>query len=139
MRKFLVVFIAACLILGCTSQRPYGGAIYIVNSCGKTIHVVADNYKPWMEPVGGGDKLLLELTAAERKVVAVFTLARDDQDITYLFSEKGADFRVKISDGKKEKILSGQEIYRLSENVTNSRDRKHDYVNYEIRSKEICP
>lgn len=89
--------------------------------------------------VGGGDKIFLELTAAERKVVAVFILAREDQNITYLFSEKGADFRVKISDGKKEKVFNGQEVYRLSENVTSSSDRKHDDVNYEIRSKEICP
>ncbi|ASV56027.1 hypothetical protein LJPFL01_2664 [Lelliottia jeotgali] len=130
MRKLSMIYIATCLISGCTSQRPFGGAIYIVNSCGKTIYVVADNFKPWMEPVGGGDKIFLELTAAERKVVAVFILAREDQNITYLFSEKGADFRVKISDGKKEKVFNGQEVYRLSENVTSRSDRKHDDVNY---------
>ncbi|MRS16345.1 hypothetical protein GJV06_15780 [Enterobacteriaceae bacterium RIT691] len=139
MFKILMIVIVTSLISGCTSQRPFGGAIYIVNSCGKTIHVVAENFKPWMEPVGGGDKLLLDLTAAERKVVAIFTLAREDQDITYLFSEKGADFMMKISDGNKEKVFHGQQLYRLSVNVTSNGDRKYDDVNYEIRSKEICP
>ncbi|MEG0637332.1 MAG: hypothetical protein RR517_32965, partial [Pseudomonas sp.] len=64
---------------------------------------------------------------------------KPDQNIAHIFSEEGADFRVKISDGKKEKVFHGQEIYRLSENVTTDDDRKHDYVNFAIRSKEICP
>ncbi|MDK9364655.1 hypothetical protein [Lelliottia wanjuensis] len=139
MRKFLMVIISIGMISGCTSQRLYGGAIYIVNSCEKTIHVVADSYTSRISPVGGGDVTQFELATSNREIIAVFILAKSDQNIAHIFSEEGADFRVIISDGKKEKVFHGQEVYRLSENVTSSRDRKHDDVNYEIRSKEICP
>lgn len=139
MLKFLMVAMSICMVSGCTSQRLYGGAIYIVNTCGKTIHVVADNYTSRISPVGGGDVTQFELTVPDREVIAVFILAKPDQNIAHIFSEKGADFRVKISDGKKEKVFNGQEVYRLSENVTSRSDRKYGDVNYEIRSKEICP
>ena len=139
MRKFLMVIVSIGMISGCTSQRLYGGAIYIVNSCEKTIHVVADSYTSRISPVGGGDVTQFELATSNREIIAVFILAKPDQNIAHILSEEGADFRVIISDGKKEKVFYGQEVYRLSENVTSSRDRKHDDVKYEIRSKEICP
>ncbi|MRS16347.1 hypothetical protein GJV06_15790 [Enterobacteriaceae bacterium RIT691] len=139
MYRNLMVVLVVYVIFGCTSQRFYEGAIYIVNSCGKTIHVTANHYTSSISPVEEGDATQFELSRQERKVVAVFTLARSDKNIAYLFSEEGEDFQIKVSDGKREKVFHGQQLYRLSVNVTSGRDRKHDDVNYEIRSKEICP
>ncbi|MRS16346.1 hypothetical protein GJV06_15785 [Enterobacteriaceae bacterium RIT691] len=115
------------------------GGIFIVNSCDRTIQVLADNYTSSISPVGGGNTTQIELSTPERKAVAVFTLARSDRNIAYLFSEQGADFQIKISDGKKDKIFRGQEIYRLSKKVTTREERKDDFVFFEINSKEICP
>lgn len=139
MLKLIFVAIFFILINGCTSQKFYEGAISIVNPCREDLSILVENYTPWIGPVGGGDSIKLLLPKGEKKIIAVFRMSTRKQNIAYLFSRNGKGFRVVFSDGRNRKILTGDRLYSLVNDVSSSEDISKNLMMTEINNVAVCP
>jgi hypothetical protein len=134
----LSIAIIFVLLTGCSGQLTYDGVIYIVNSCPVKVSVTAKNYTGSIISQSGQDPEVLSLLPKERRIIAVFSLANLKQDFSGHFNANGKGFTVSISDGHNEKVLKGNQIYRLLKNVTTEKNLETRNVIYEINDDSLC-
>lgn len=127
------------LLTGCASQMTYDGVVYIVNPCPVSITITAKNYTGSVISQDGLEPEVLSLLPEKRGVIAIFSLASLQQDFSGHFSNGEKKFTLNISDGHGEKVLRGNEIYNLLNDVTTNRNLETRNVVYEINDSLLCP
>lgn len=136
------VIILLCLMCGCTTQKLYWAYVYIINPCGVPLTVSVENNSQYIstpytgELTGKGNRGHFPLAKGERKLLAYFTLAKNQEFIGY-FNYPG-DFSLDVSYGSKSIIFSGEQIFQLLErNLPKKDDDGNDYL--ELNDLSLCP
>lgn len=138
-KRFLTVCFLS-ILLSCTSQARYVGDVYILNVCITPITVTSYNDTGrYLDFIG---QRVIALTPGEKRAWLTFNMSNMHvkSDVSNYFIDNGRDnFRVKFSNGYRDKTLNGREVISLLKNVKTQKEQQRGKMVYEISDNSICP